>query len=488
VRAVLTNLLQLGGMQLVIAVTAVVRNKVLAVRLGSDGLGEFMQLALVVLTLSVLTAFGFGMSLNRNAAAAPDDAARQRLLAQANAVNLALSTLLVGAAAALLLWRPELVGIVGLEPTAAVIGALAVLAVFVPVEAAVQHRVAFLTGAMDIKGMTSGRSVALLVGTAATVPLVWYFGLVGAALQYLLLTGTILVALDRRCRRLGYRPWQVTWDLATFRLLVGFGLASLIASFAYQLSDVVVRSALVRSVDLAENGVYQAAQSITFQVRAIVLGSVGSYAIASFARDTTRAHIEETCDRLLATIVPLGGLAFAGLGLFSGPAVLILYTADFLPAQAIVPILLVADFLLVATWTLNAPLLALGRVPIWLGIELTGAVVRAAAGVALVGTLGGVGVAIGYSLGAAAQLLVTAVVFRRVLRLTVAPMRIVLFLVAAGVVALASAAGARVTFDLLTYAVGLVGLAAFGLWGVHLAVGLPVAWAQLRSRLPGRRP
>jgi hypothetical protein len=45
-----------------------------------------------------------------------------------------------------------------------------------------------------------------------------------------------------------------------------------------------------------------------------------------------------------------------------------------------------------------------------------------------------------------------------------------------------------VTFDVPTYAVGLVGLAAFGLWGVHLAVGLPTAWARVRDRLPGRRP
>lgn len=485
-RAVLTNLLQLGGMQLVIAATAIVRNKVLAVRLGSDGLGEFMQLALVVLTLSVLAAFGFGMSLNRNAAAAPDDATRQRLLAQANAINLALSALLVGITGLLLAWRPELIGLVGLEPSATVIGALAVLGLFVPVEAAVQHRVAFLTGAMDIKGMTSGRSVALLAGTALTVPIVWTFGLVGAALQYLILTTTILVALDRRCRRLGYRPWQVAWDHPTFRLLAGFGIASLVASFAYQLADVVVRSALVRSVDLAENGVYQAAQSITFQVRAVVLGSVGSYAIASFARDASRDHIVATCDRLLATVVPVGALAFGALGLLSGPAVLVLYTADFLPAQGIIPVLLLADFLLVATWTLNAPLLALDRVRTWLVIELAGAVVRGVAGVALVGTLGGVGVAIGYLMGAAVQLTATLVVFRWMLRLTVARKRLALFALAAVVVAAASLAGARVTFDLLTYAIGFAGLAAFALLGIHAAVGLPSAWAQVRERLRKR--
>lgn len=487
-RAIVGNLLRLGGMQLVIAGTAVARNKVLAVRLGSEGLGEFMQLALIVLTAAVVVTFGFGMSLNRNTAAAADDAARQRLLAQANGINLLLSALAVAALATMLLLRPELVGVVGLEPTAAVLGSLAVLALFVPVEAAVQHRVAFLTGAMDIKGMTSGRSAALLVGTLATVPIVWSFGLVGAALQYLVLQTTILVALDRRCRRLGYRPWALAWHAPTLRRLARFGVASLVASFAYQVSDLVVRSALVRAVGLAENGVFQAALSITYQVRAIVLGSVGSFAIAALARDASKERVEETVDRLLATVVPIGGVAFATLGLLSGPVVLVLYAIDFLPAQAVIPYLLVADFLQIATWVLNAPLLALDRVRTWLALELSFAVVRGVAGWVLLGTLGGMGVAIGYAAGALVQLLATAIVFRAVLGFAVAPVRVALFAVAVAVVATASFVGAGVTFDLATYAVGGLGLLAFALLGAHAAIGLRATWAHVAAALRRRAP
>ena len=487
-RSIVGNLLRLGGMQLVIAGTAVARNKVLAVRLGTEGLGEFMQLALIVLTVAVLVTFGFGMSLNRNAAAAPDDEARQRLLAQANGINLLLSALAVIALLLVLLLRPDLVGVVGLTPTRAVLGSLAVLAFFVPVEAAVQHRVAFLTGAMDIKGMTSGRSTALLIGTLATVPIVWWFGLVGAALQYLLLQTTILVALDRRCRRLGYRPWAVAWHGPTLRRLARFGFVSLIASFAYQMSDLVVRSALVRAIGLGENGVFQAALSITYQVRAIVLGSVGSFAIAALARDASREHVEETVDRLLATVVPIGGVAFAALGLVSGPVVLVLYAADFLPAQAVIPYLLVADFLQIATWVLNAPLLALDRVRTWLALELSFAVVRGLAGLALVGTLGGMGVAIGYAAGAAVQLVATAIVFRAALGFAVAPARAALFAVAVAVVAAASFMGARVTFDLATYAAGGALVLAFAALGVHAAVGLPTAWASVTAALRRKAP
>ena len=105
-RKVLVSLIQLGGMQLVIAGTAVARNKVLAFRLGAEGFGEFSQVALIALSISVVVTFGLSLSLNRNVAAAQGDEARQALLSQANGVNLSLTALFALVALPLLLLNP----------------------------------------------------------------------------------------------------------------------------------------------------------------------------------------------------------------------------------------------------------------------------------------------------------------------------------------------------------------------------------------------
>src|SRR5690606_38520044 len=118
-------------------------------------------------------------------------------------------------ALAVLLW-PEALGLLGLEAEPRIITGLLVMLAVIPLDAAVQHRIGFLIGIEDIKGMTAGRSTALILGTLISIPLVWFFGLLGAAIQLVAQTLLIVVLLDRRCRTLGYRPWGVLFDRGVF--------------------------------------------------------------------------------------------------------------------------------------------------------------------------------------------------------------------------------------------------------------------------------
>jgi PST family polysaccharide transporter len=473
-------------MQLVIAGTALVRNKVLAVRLGADGFGEFAQLSLLALAASTVVAFGFGMSLNRNVAATADPAERQKLLAQANAIVMLLAAIVAAVAVPILWWRPEWLAVVGLPPDPAIARAALLFVAFVPVDAAVVHRVAFLTGALDIAGMTRGRSLALAAGTAVGVPIVWWFGLPGAALQVLLLTGLIAGFLDRRLRRTGYRPWAVRFDGDAFRTLAGLGAASLAAGFAAQASDVLVRSTLIRTVDAAQNGLYQAALSITYQVKAIVLGSVGSYSVATLAQNASRDHVHATAGRLLTVVLPLAAVALGGLGLLSGPAILILYAPEFLPAQHVLPWLLAADFAQVAIWVLGAPLLATRRTARWLTYELLFAAARAAGALLLLPFLGVVGVAAGYLAATVLHLTINAITYSRLMGYAVPGRAVVLFVGGIAMVAGLASLGARVTFDLAVYGLGVTVLATYTVFAVHSVVGLREAADWVRARLGGR--
>ena len=486
-RKVLVSLVQLGGMQLVIAGTAIARNKVLAYRLGADGFGEFSQIALIALSVSVLVTFGLSLSLNRNVAAAQSDEERQSLLGQANGVNLSLTALFVLVGLPLLLLDPGLLRLSGLEPTPAVLASLLLLFLFIPLDAAVKHRIAFLTAILDIAGMTAGRSVALIIGTALCLPLVWYFGLLGAAAQLTLLTGTILLFLDRRCRRVGYRPWAFVFNGRLLRYLAGFGLASLTAGFAQQSTDLLVRSTLIRSVDAAQNGIYQSALSITYQVRAIVLGSVGSYSIATLSQDSSREKVIETANGLLSVVLPIGTIALGALGLLSGPAILILYSREFLPAQGVLPFLLAADFLEVTIWVLGAPLLAMNRMGVWLSLELLFAAVRTSAALLLIPRVGVVGVALGYLVATAVHLVLNVLYYLGRFHFTLSWRNVGLFLAGCAVVGGTALAGSQVVVDLRVQAIGLAVLAGYGLLCIHLLVGVPAAWASVRRSLQ-RRP
>ena len=470
-------------MQFVIALTAIARNKVMALRLGTDGYGEFSQLALLAIAVSTFVAFGFGLSLNRNVAAAETQEERQRLLSQANGVILTLAAVLGSIAGVLLLTAPELLRIVGLEPRPTVLVALAILILYIPLEAAVKHRVAFLTALLDIKGLASGRITALMIGTAVSIPIVWYFGLIGAVVQLTLITAGITLMLDRRCRTIGYRPWAVGLDLKTIRFLAYFGIGSLLVGISQQVTDLVIRSFLIRSLGASENGIYQAALSITHQIKAVVLSSVGSYSIATLSQNASRESVVETSNQLLSVVLPVAAVALAGLGLLSAPAVLILYSRDFLPVQGLLPFLFAADFVQVLIWVFNAPLLARNRVRTWVAFEIAFSVARALAALLLIPRFGVSGVAIAYGLATLLHLALIGGYFLFVFRYRVNGKNVLLFAAGFILVAGMSAIGANVVNDIPLYAVGVAVIGVFALACVQALFGLGSAWYALRERV-----
>jgi O-antigen/teichoic acid export membrane protein len=480
---VLVNLARLGGMQIVIALTAIVRGKILAVRLGPEGYGEFIQLSLIVLSASVIAAFGLGMSLNRNVAAAAGHDERQRLLSQANAVNLTIALTLAALFAAMILLRPTAISVVGLHVRPDVLWSLALLLAFIPLDAAVQHRVGFLTGALDIKGMASGRSLALVLGTALSAPLVWFFGLIGAALQFTLLTAMIVLMLDRRCRALGFRPWGLRFDRWAFAILARFGIASVIAAFATQFSDLAIRSVLVRLQGASENGVYQAALSITHQVRAVVLGSVGSYMIATLSKTTDRDAIVASANRLLIVVVPIAVVAFSVLGLLSGPAIIVLYSSEFLAAQHVMPILLTSYLGHVLIWVIGAPLLALNRVGVWLAFEITFSVTRFMVALPLVEALGMTAVAIAYAGATAVHLVLNWIYFSRVLGLSIDAKALWLFFSGVAVTASVAMLGSARVFDPAFVVLGFLVVTVYATSSLQAVAGIGPTWRRVRGLL-----
>lgn len=466
-RAVLNNLVRLGGMQFVLALTAVVRNKALAYRLGAEGFGEFSQLAVLVIFGSTFVALGLGMSLNRNTAATPDAGLRQRFLAQANAVNLVGSVLVLSIGLAIALLRPEFLEAAGLPAVEGIRLSFAIMLAFIPLEVAMQHRIGFLTGMVDVQGLSASRSMALLIGTAASLPLIWFFGLVGAAAQFVLLSALNVLLLDRRCRFLGIRPWRVVWDRGALKILAGLGVASVAAGMLHQLSDTLNRIFLMRWTDATQNGLYQAAVSITYQVKAVVLGSVGSYAVATLSQDASSTRMSEVANQLLRLVLPIAAIALGLLGLFSGLAILVLYSPDFLGAQQILPMLLAAEFLNVIAWVCGAPLLAEKRVAAWLFLEVLYATTKLAVSLPLIAGTGATGLAAGYLIATAAHAFWTVLFYRRSVGLTIERANSLLMLLGVATVVFLGRLGENAVVDWARWSIGAATVTVFLLVAVR---------------------
>jgi enterobacterial common antigen flippase len=369
-KKILANLLQLAGLQLVLAVTGLVRNAIIARRLGVEGVGQFTILFDLFSTIGVVVMFGLAVGLSRNVAATQDHEERQKNLANANFIIWALTS-----AATIAVVVGFQLGYVSLEQfqlqlTPTILASVILLLVSLPLKALESNYIAFLTGIMDIKGMTSGRSIAVIAGTILTVPIVWFFGFVGAISQYLVLTLLLVILLGHRCHKLGYHPWAIRWHWPTVYGLAFFGVASLVNSFMRDFSNLGIRTALINQVSLAENGLYSQALLLSSQVKTIVLSSVGSYSLAAISQNQSRENVTHTANQLLKAVLPIGALAAAALGVFAVPALFILSGSEFTRAAYYFPLLLGADFVQAFIWVIGAPLLALKMVRTWLVLDL----------------------------------------------------------------------------------------------------------------------
>lgn len=420
-RTLLTNLFRLAGMQIVLALTGIVRNKVLALRLGPDGLGEFQQIFMLVTTVGTLVAFGLGTSLNRNVAAAKTLEAKQKMLANSNFMVWGLS-FLAYIVLGVILWqdRSALLAQVGITTNVTALFTLILLVLFIPLNTMQQNQIAFLTGTLDIKSLTEGRILAVIIGTVLSIPLVWFLGLPGAALQFIFLGLVLLFVLGQKLRQLGFHPFQVQADKPTATTLAAIGIASLLSGFSNNLSILAVRTGLIKQFGAEQNGYYQAAFALSLQVKTIVLSSVGSYALASISQQTDRESINKTTDLLLKVVLPIALLAMGLLGIVSLPALVILYSPAFLASATFMPALLTADFLETSVWILGSPVLALGKTFLWLILNLVRYAAALGATFALFPMVGPQAVVWGSLIAVSLRLLLNAYVYLRVFKLTIA--------------------------------------------------------------------
>lgn len=463
---ILSVLTHLAATQVVLAATGIVRNKVVALRLGPAAFGEFAQIATVMGVVTTLVGLGMGVSLKRNAARARSDAERAEQLATANGMVLGLSAIAIATTVAML-WSGRLLDLAALTPSPPVVVATLLFVAAIPVEGLRNNYLALLQGVLDVRGLAVRRSLAVLIATTIAIPAVWFLGFVGAAVQFVLLSVLVAVLLGARCRALGLPPLRVRLDRRIVPQLASFGLASLASGFAQSFADAAVRTRLIEISGAASNGVLQATFVLSTTMKGIVLASIGTISLATIGAKTDRAEISATMDRILKVVLPVGAVSLGLLGLLGALALTLLYSPAFVPGVALLPYILSADVILSFVWVIGAPLLANGDRVLWLTLDLVYAGARWATAILLLPRFGPIAVVAGYLAAAALHLALNYVVFRRRYGLRVAPHRVRQLAEGVALVAALSLVGALRPESVPLLGVGLAVWGAYALWQVR---------------------
>lgn len=415
-RRIVHILSRMAATQLVLTACGIIRNKVLAWTLGTHLFGAFSQVTSATNFFHLSAQMGLGLSLNRNIAATQDRNERQELLACANFLTLITSFLAITTAATLVVFG--LAGrFFGLSGEPHLLWLLVVIVAACPFETWRVNLFSVLQGILDVKGMSRERAAMVAAVTLASMPVVFHFGIHGAVAQIALLSIAVGAMHARRLAQLGFQPIRAVFHRPVAAKLLRYGIAGLLMDLSLNATDVLIRSTIVHRLGYSDVGFYQVAFSLSVNVKMVVLSSLGSIAIADLNATLDRETMLRRSSQMLRTVLPITNLALGALILSSPILVPLLYTGDYLPATALIGPIAVGDYMQTLNRVLGAPMLAQGRVRLWLGIGIVYAAVRILVTFSLLPSLHLFAVPIGYAVGWACVTLLYYIVYRRVCHL-----------------------------------------------------------------------
>jgi O-antigen/teichoic acid export membrane protein len=370
-RNLLKAMLTTGGATLVSQVLGLIANKILAVSIGTAGIGFYSMMRQAHDTAVGLGAIGAG-GLVQGLAGRPQPA-RTRLWRAAivlTAVAAVIAAIAIVAfnrpIARLLFDRDDDIAVLAVSLCAATV-ALGVIWLTLGAAINAARAIGALAG-LGLAGAAIGALLAWPVARLAEAQAASLALLIGVPLLlqiagavFLVRRSTFLTEAASRQARPG-RP-----EFAYFAQFFAFNS---VLGVAGAVALLFVRSALVHAEGLAAAGLLAAAWGLGMQSMALVFSAFGTYVLPGLAAedaDGRRKLLQDSATLVLALVLPL----LVALVAWKPLVLRLLFSAEFLPAVALLQWLLIGNYLKALAWVFAVPLLATADLPRYLAIELT---------------------------------------------------------------------------------------------------------------------
>lgn len=256
-----------------------------------------------------------------------------------------------------------------------------------------------LQGMRDIKGLAKVTVYSNVLGTVASLPLIYFFGIRGLAFYlvvlsfcYFLISRLYYKRLDMNLVRLHFRDWvHKTGD--TLKL----GFSFMLAGFITLASTFVIKVVIIDFSGVESAGLYQAAVGLGLLYVNFILQAMGkdffpALAKISFESKAENKLINDQIDIVLLLTVP--GLLFT-MGV-SKWLIIIFYSEEYGSAGVLLSIILVGVFFKSLSWPFGYLLMARERKKKFVAIETTANLVLLLFTLFLIGPFGLRGVAFAY--------------------------------------------------------------------------------------------
>ncbi len=359
----------IGGASVINMVIGIAKVKVLAVLLGPVGIGLMGMYQNIMAVASAVAGCGLGTSGVRQLAAAADDAKTVAIVRQA----LWTGSLVLGLAGMVFVWllRESLAQwVFGNATYTSEVGWLGVGLLLTLIAGS---QTALLQGLRRIDDLAKVSILSAIVGALAGVLAVYFLGQRGVLWFVIIAPAANVLVASYYARRLPRGPLRT--DPAALReqwqALLKLGIPLMAAGLVMLLTQLVVRSIVLRELGLDASGFFQAAWAISMIYVGFVLNAMAmdyyprlSAAISEHSR--ARQLVSEQAEMALLLAAP----ALLAMVTLAPWVIQLLYTPSFGPAADVLRWQVLGDVLKVATVPVVFVFLATGHGGIAIGIQL----------------------------------------------------------------------------------------------------------------------
>ena len=349
----------LGFSQMATAFVSIVRNKILAVLLGPEGVGLFAQLAGFQSLASNAIPMGMQIGALKYFAAsrATDRDSLPSYVATAGKAFFYLSA--ITAAGCLIFIKPLSGWALGnsrlfLYMVPPILG--------VPFVIQTQLWNTYLQAGLEMKTYSKVLLANSFCGLLVAVPLVFMWRQAGASVH--LLTAAVIgfiivrIAVSRSMgSELRAQIKKARFDFRIMRMLARFGGANIPGFALWLLVPFLVRTQVIHSLGLQANGIYQAVFAISSQYLSIPVNALNTYALAKISQNLHNVkEINAEVNRTLKVAFVVNVPALMSILLLSGIMVRILYSHRFLGAVVLFPWQIAGDYCKFIAFATGAPM------------------------------------------------------------------------------------------------------------------------------------
>ena len=387
------------GASMVGSLTQVAKGKVTAVLLGTQGVGVLNQLTNLWSLFSVVASLGFFNGMVRHLAPAWDDG--DRLQFRRHLSSNALLLLTAGMVLALLgCFFSSSISAFAFDDRGARAGLICLILTSIPLYVAGQTYRAALNATRSVNALVRSRIGADVLSVVVLVALVFPFGLRGAVMGYI---GLHLVYLGVTA----FFTWKVLgrdvvvpstslFNSVEIRKNVGYGANGLVAVAVGILTTLIVSRWIIATGGAGANGLF----TMALKVATVYLGGLSAAAAGYYFPTLAKAksdaemhgHMDATLSLYLFLIPPIILILMVG-----GEWMMrILFAPDFVPAAALLLLILPGDLFRITAETIGLAVVVRGRLAASTGSYILWAAIYLALVYVLLPRLGIAGVALAY--------------------------------------------------------------------------------------------